>query len=367
MPLDCVADHRVYIYDRGATNRIGELTSLDRVKWNRTRDDISDAEIDISAEHCTGQEELLSQLEPGRHEVVIFRGNDRVWEGPLNRIAYTRNSVNLFAKDVMYYAFRTIMHGAYSNAYPNIGYACTRAVTILKAELARKEALSPPINVVPYIVNHGDTTGPKTSRVTAPYQQTVFEHIDDMAAKSGIDYTVIGRAIHIWDTDRALGYAPQVTENDFLGELVVTVYGSELATHAAVTTGDHRVGKAGANDAYYGEWERLTTLNDDDDTTAPPPTQDDLNSQAKANLANRKPTPLLVRIPDGSTLNPKGVLQIEDLIPGTHVPMLATLTARTISQTQKIHDINFTETGEGEQITITFTPATTDDTAGAQL
>lgn len=364
MPLDCVQNHRVYIYDRGGVTRIGELKNLNRVKWGRVRDDISEAEVDISGAYCAGNAVTLDMLEPGRHEFVVFRGDERAWEGPITRALYTRTGISFFAKDVLHYAYRTAMQGAYSSAYPNVEFATSRAKRILIAELGRAwETLTPPINVLPYLVEHHTSTDAQTSRVTVPMQSTVFEHIDDIAAKGGMDYTTVGRAIHLWDTDKPLGYAPRVTDGDFLGDIYVTAYGMELGTRAIATDGQGHWGEAGGIDPYYGAWERLATAYDEETDDGPPPTEAVLRSQAQRNLSGRNPTPIQVRIPDGSSLNPKGVLGVEHLVPGTYIPMTSSLTARKISQMQKLNKVDFTESAEGEQITVTMFPASAADDA----
>lgn len=102
MALDCVTKHRVFVYDRGGVNRIDEITKLARVKWGRVRDDISQAEVDISAASCDAQSGLLGGLEPGRHELVVYRDDKRVWEGPLTRMTYARTGIQMYAKDVMF-------------------------------------------------------------------------------------------------------------------------------------------------------------------------------------------------------------------------------------------------------------------------
>lgn len=359
MPIDCISKHTVAIFDRGGRTKIAELEDITEISWGRVRDDISEAEVFLTGAPCVAQNELLSSLRSSRHEVRIYRGPDVVWEGPIVRLVGARDSFSIYARDVMHYASRTVMRKAYNNAYPKIGKVIARANLILTTELARKEALSPPINVLPYVTLHTQTDDASTSASTKPYQYTVWEHIDSLAARGGLDYTVVGRAIHLWDTHQPLGQTATVTQNDFLGEITVTEYGMELATWAHVTDGEGRVGTAGANDPYYGEVEILYTAEDEDEAGSP--TDAELKSQAQRNLAGRNPSPLQVRLPSNSSVNPNGVLSIEDLVPGVYIPLRADVIGFSIVQMQKLQAMRVTETSSGEVIQVTLNPASVAD------
>lgn len=352
--------HTAFVYDRGGTSRVGQILPLTQVTWERKRDDISIANVRTSnpGAQCRS---MLANVAPGRHELVIFRGGERVWEGPITRIGYYHDHVEIEARDVFHYAYRTIMRSAYDNAYPNIGSTVVRAKTIMTAELARKEALDPPVNVLPYLTTYEMAGDAQTSRSTVAYENTVYGDIDSMAQYSGMDYTVVGRRVLIFDTHTVFYTTPMVTEADFLGEAVVTVYGMELATHAAVFSSMGNVyGLSGANDPYYGEWEILDSAYDEDGTDAP--TVAALTSQAQRNLAGRLPAPLVVRVPDNSTLNPSGALRMVDLIPGARVPLRATLTTVQVTQQQKLDNVTVTENGDsGETIQVTLSPASDND------
>jgi hypothetical protein len=360
VPIDCVSNHRAYIYDRGGVTRLAEITQISELQWNRVRDDMSEATINVNGQACQSQGDTLGQIEPGRHELVLYRGEDRVWEGPVNRLTYTRDSLQVHACDVSYYLSRTVMHNSYDNSYPNVAYVIDRAALVIQTELARKEALDPPVNVLPFLTLHQKSTDAKTSASTVEFQYTVFEHLDNLAARSGLDYTVIGRAIHLWDTHERLGLTPVVTENDFLGDVTVSVYGSELATRAIVTDGQGAAGTAGGIDPFYGEWETLATAYDEEKDESVP-TQSELDSQAQRNLTGRMPTPMQVRIPDGSSVNPTGVLSVGLLVPGVYMPLRADMTIRQIQQTQKLNKVTFTETAAGEDIQIVLYPASNPD------
>lgn len=358
MALGCET-HTAFIYDRGGITRIAPITDVLSVSWERVRDDIGSGRVLVSnpTPECA---RMLAGLSTARHELVIYRGAQRVWEGPLTRIAYHRSHVVLEARDVMHYAYRTVLRKEYDNSTTKATTCIQRALNMMSGEMNRKEALSPPANVLPHVralFAEGDS---RTSAKTLPYQSTVFEQIDSMAAKSGMDYAVMGRSILLFDTHTIIGVAPQMTENDFVGDVIVTEYGMEMATFAAVTDGKGGYGKAGVDvDPYYGNWEILHTAYQEEGAEAP--TQNELTSQAVRNLDGRNPAPVDVRIPDGSRLNPKGAWSIQDLVPGVRIPLVATFTARTVSQMQKLDRVAVTDGPEGEAVMVTLSPASQND------
>lgn len=360
MTLSCVQDHHVVLYDRGGRTPINDLVKPQSVEWNRVRDDISDATVSLAGDSCRQNADVLDKIRTGRYEMVIFRDSDRVWEGPCTLLKYGRTTATITARDVMHYAARTVMHAKYSNANPNTTTVVARAGNILRSELARKEALSPPINVVPYIREFHFTGEARTAAITEAYQNYVWNHIDDLAANSGIDYTVLGRSIMLWDTSNAIGNTQKITQGDFLGDIDVTEYGLDLATSYVVTNGQGVYGIAGANDPYYGEWEMLSNPYDESDTGAAP-TVNEMASQAKRNLSGRNPAPVVISVPANSQLNPRGALKITDLVPGVYIPVEASLTARTVVQTQKLDSVKVTEDGNGEVISVSMSPSTKPD------
>jgi hypothetical protein len=217
------------------------------------------------------------------------------------------------------------------------------------------EDITPPANVKPHVVVHHFPDEVRTSAYTKPYEMTVGEHIDNYAQRGGIDYTVVGRAIHIWDVNRHIGQTRTLTEADFFGEIIVTAYGSEFAALAFNVAQDGRYGGAGENNDYYGPWSKIYNVENEDDGEAP--SQAYLNSQAQRNLVGRNPVPVEVRVPDSSGIRLSPGLSIDDLVPGVHIPLLATLNSRQMSQMQKLHKVVVTETAEGENIAVTLIPA----------
>jgi hypothetical protein len=372
----CVELHHAYITDRGGARRIAEIVDLTSIHWTRRRDEMSEATVVVSGAACAAQSSILANIEPHRHELVIFRGDQRVWEGPINLVGWYPDRVEINAKDIMAYLYARPLSVEWSNAYPNVTTVTARMAAIIDYELTNPftylasdgvtpvnvsawESLNPPINVAPYVVAHSFPNEAKTSAVTKPFQMTVGEHLDNYATSGGIDYTVVGRSLHIWDVNRRLGQTKTLTEADFFGEIIVSAYGADHATVAFAVAQDGRYGGAGGNDAYYGPWAHVYTVFDEDDTD--PPTQADLNSQAQRNLAGRNPVPVVVRVPDNSSIRLSPGLSIEDLVPGVHIPLLATLNARQMSQMQKLDSLEVTETAEGETVQVTLLPASHED------
>lgn len=361
MSNQCITTHRAFIHDRGGVERLDEVVNLSLCQWGRVRDDISEATVSISAMYCDAQAAALERIEPGRHELVIYRGDERVWEGPITRFAATREGVSIFARDVVHYLYFLAMQNGYDNSGTNSDFVTNRAYNIITTELTRKNGVElplglPSVNLLPYLTNHHTAQDARTTAKTVPMQYTVFEHIDNLAADYGMDYTAVGRAIHLWDTHRSLGQTVTMTEDDFLGDLTVTSYGMELGTRTISTDGMGIWGEAGGVDVYYGLWERLTTAYDEqtDDTV---PTQQELESQAIRSLVNRNPTPVVVRVPDNSGINMRGNFTIADLVPGVLVPLRSTAIVRNLSQMQKLDKVTVREDADGERITITLVPA----------
>lgn len=363
MTFELTGDHTCYIYDRGAQQRLFQLYDTTQIKYQRLRDATSVASVDIAADKLDAQHADLAKIRAMRHELVCYRGKQRMWEGPVTLVPSTSGGFHLDAKDVTYYWNRTIMRKGYSSAYPNTEYVTSRLMRIARAELARKEALG--YNLLNWLVEHHYSTDARTSAVTDPSQMYLFTHLDELAQRAGIDYTTIGRQVHIWDTSRAVfGQTRTVTENDFIGDITVTEYGAEVATHNTVTDGQGGVATVGKNDPYYGEIELLYTAYDET-TGGPLPTKAELLSQAQRNSYGRLPAPVIINVPSSTQLNPRGTFTIEDLVPGRYVPVLAQLNVRQISQMQKIQQVDWTIDSNGEQITANLVPSSKadDDTA----
>ena len=353
-------EHRAFLYDRGGENRISEIWPLMRCRWERARDDVSTANIFAPRPdpRCIT---ALKEIEPGRHEIAIYRNNVRVWEGPVTLTTEEGRQITIDARDVGHYCGRTIMRSAYNNNYPKITQAVKRLEFILRHELARKEALNPPINVLKYLDVRNLPNTAKSTRSTKKFEHYVLDEMEEMAWRGGIDYVIVNRKIILFDTDDNIGEGPQITEADFLGDIAIASYGMELATYSAVNDGLGHYGAFGGTDPYYGEIELLHSAYDsggDSTAAATAISVKELTKQAERNMKGRYPTPVVLRVPQNSTLTPDSATRLMDyLIPGVRFPVRATNTYRQLEQVQKLDRVVFEETEAGETINITLSPA----------
>lgn len=375
----CVQGHRAFIFDRGGTRRVGSVVNLSKVQWERARDAVSTAMIRVEGDYCKDQEQFIDRIRSHRHELVIFRGRDRVWEGPIQRVASHESFAEIHAKDVLTYLGAQPLTQLWDNTSAGAGVTemTTRFRTIIEYELSHGrlmelpdgsfypmpawEDIDPPINVLAHLDVRNNPNEARTAAKTLPYQMSVLTHLQSAARTSGIDFTAFGRKILIWDVSRNLGVLPTMTSANFLNTVVVTEYGADHTQAAYVIGQGGVVGSAInlENLDYYGPWTTMFTAYNEEGTNAPG--VGELNSQAKRNLTGRSPAPIEVRIPDNSGVLLTDTLTIQDLVPGVQIPLRATLNARKLAQLQKIDHVKVIEDASDERVQLTLTPATKPD------
>jgi hypothetical protein len=317
---------------------------------------------------------------PKRHELVLFRGKERVWEGPIAQVSSLSTTARITANDSGQYLAGTPLSRAWPNSDAGGPTLMTERIQqIIDWELTeeyvavvgtggaahgvtftRWEQQSPPVNLLPYLDVRPGTVLTRAS--TEPFEMNVMEHLVNLA-ESGVDFTVVGRSIIVWDSATALGRTRQLTETDFTGDPEVILSGADFASvwHVSAQQREDEdgapaaaVGNAGEVDPYYGPWTTIHTADSEDSEDI---SQDTLNSQAQRGLIGRNPVPLELRMPGDAGLRLSHDLTIQHLVPGVEVPVLATLNLRRISQTQILDKVTVTETSAGENIAVTLVPS----------
>jgi hypothetical protein len=381
-------EYRILAYDQGGERIRGEIGPISSLQWGRVRDDMSTATLKTSGfgADCAA---LLSELRTWNHEIGIWRNGERVWEGPLTRLTFTRDGVELNAHDPMAYVYRRIMRQGYNDNFrrPRQGIEGQRTV-VERAAIIIQNALAPyDPNVLPYltIIRYPDDA--HESRQVADWSKTAWEEIDDMAATAGLDYTTVGRRIILFDTHRSPGLLAEMREKDFFDSPVITEYGMSAANVFGVTSSTGVYGKFEfPQDQWFGAGpiEMLATAyGEGADAAADPRTltrqererlEQVLNTQAARNINGRWATvhaddmgvdvgavygaPVLVRVPDNSRLHPEANVGINQLVPGVHIPLRAKTPCRELAQVQKLDSltVNVDNTGD-ERVQVVMSPA----------
>lgn len=363
--------HRVFVYRRGGTERVGEIRGMSHIDWSRVRDDISTAQVIVS-DWDLDCGTLLARLQTWAYELVIYRDNgysvDRVWEGPITLLTYEVDKVTIDAKDVMGYAYRRIIKQA-MNDTANGDTVTNRALRILQNAFAPDDP-----NVLAYLQMLARDDDAMEYRSTPAYSRTAYEEVDDMAANAGLDYTVVGRAILLWGTKHRIGSLPEFRDENFGSPPIVSEYGMSMANRYAVGDGTGVYGEAtvldeNGQDPIYGLVEMLSSswASDSESDTGTYTqaglikVQQSFADSAQASIADRYPPPVVVRVPDNTTLNPDAVVSIQHLVPGVAIPLRSTGTLRTVVATQKLDSIKVVEEKGVETISVTMSPFSRDD------
>lgn len=379
---ECISLHRVMIHDRGGVRRVDQLTDVGKVTYVREGDQITGATVTVFGRACLGQESSLLGIAARRHELVIYRGSERAWEGPILEVRWFSNRVEIVAQDVVSYTFGTPL----SIDWPNEDgggqrYMTERIRDIFLHELTtpydmevtvsgvpdvvevpRWENLDPPINVLPHLDIRA-SLGPQgilTRSSTMAFEMMLGEHLQNLA-EGGLSYTAVGRRILIWDSAVSIGRTRIVTDADFYGELQVISAGGEHASIGHVSaqrdeSADEAevpsasVGNAGGPDEFFGVWTRLASLASEEGNDTP--SQLELNSQARRQIAGRTPVPMEIIVPQDGGLRLSHDLRINELIPGVTIPVRATLNLRPVTQDHRLEKVTVTETPAGETIQI---------------
>ena len=366
-------NNRVFIYDRGGRTMRGELTPCASIQWGRKRDDISNALVTVqNFDHHI--KAMIRSTRCWQNELVIFRDGERVFEGPITRIGGPKDVVTIEAKDVMAYPYRRIMRQGYNDAYRIVNGEQVGLKSVVKrATLILINALGyDDPNVIAHITPITAKGDAKESRRVKDYSCTAWEEIDSLAATGGLDYVTSGRRILLWDTHNPLGRLPEMRAGDFSDNPIITEYGMNMANYLAATNNNGIWGAArrGMDDngqpgdegwiemliSAFGEADEAKA-NRKLSRKARRRLRRTLREQAKRTIAGRWPAPLVVRVPDNTTLNPDLNIGINQLIPGVWIPVRAEDTFRELTQWQKLDSMQVRQDSAGEVITVTMSPA----------
>lgn len=187
---------------------VGDIENLTSLTWGRGLDATSSATI--TAQLNPGCCDVISQIEPLRHEVEIWRNKHLVWCGPIIEFSVdeSEESISLTARDLSYWftqrAFRhTMKPKDIDLAYIFQGYAeyaLGRGLPewgVLFTGSAKKPA-DPPLYVDDFgltlTVHPTGVTGDRT--IYKGELRVVYTELEELG-QTGVDWTVLNREMFI--------------------------------------------------------------------------------------------------------------------------------------------------------------------------
>lgn len=197
-----------------------------------------------------------------------------------------------------------------------------------------------------------------------------------MAANAGLDYTIVGRSILVWGVKHRIGTLPEFRDMDLGAPPIVSEYGMSMANRYVVSDGNGVWGEAtrlndDGDDPDYGLVEILSSTwasdsevdNGSLSQSSIQKIRDSFAEGAERSIADRymPGSPVVVRVPDNTTLNPGTVITIQHLVPGVAIPLRSNGTLRTVRATQKLDSVQVSVEAGVETVKITLSPFSRDD------
>lgn len=351
MPLG-TGTYRAYVTDRGGKNVLYEVTDIIRIRAEWVRDDTSSCEVWVApqTDECC---RLLAETKTVRMELVVYRDGRRVFEGPITRLSYETERVEIAARCVVWYLSRRALEIDLDNRSESANY-----IDVLHQALrAHYPVDGDPFNLGPYLQKINCPDDATTAGRHVRYGETLFELLDGAAQNGGVDYVVRGRAIIIYDTHAKIKMLPRMSDEDFYESLRVVEYGVDLKTRVVATNNDGAISVAEAPQQwldYYGPIDEIRNNTDEEEGPFPEPTDKALDDSAYRALLKGYPAPVNVLVPSNIGVRPTVAVEFEDLLPGALVPVEASRVCRSVVQMQRITS-TLVEWGDGEDESVSIT------------
>jgi len=331
------------VADQGGKPVLGAIEGTISATISRKRDEMGTCTMIIASptDECCA---LLAGTRTVRNELVVIRNGARVWEGPITRLSFGGSNIELDAADVTWYLNRTVL----SEGFDFTGVA-VNAVDAIFDVVAKHFPPDDRFNIGRYLTKINSSDDARTAAKHIAYSKTVYELLDHYAEDGGLDYTVNGRRIIIYDTHCRAHVLHKLTDAHFTSDLRVVEYGSQLSTRAFTTNNDGAYSMAVAPQEwidYYGQIDDV--VSNVDENTDDEAAREARMSQSDRALHSSFPAPLQIQVPENSTLDKRAPVGYEELLPGAWVPVEARAGCRAVQQWMRVNAVT-TTLSEGEE------------------
>lgn len=106
--LGCAPDYDFRITNSCDTTPLFRLTNVCAYKYNRIVDKISNARVSFAVSDTAECRRTAEQICLGRHYLTIVRNGCVEWKGPIKRMEFADDQINLFASDPLWWTTRRV-------------------------------------------------------------------------------------------------------------------------------------------------------------------------------------------------------------------------------------------------------------------
>lgn len=359
--LGCASEYRAVIHWRGGGRQYLALERLSAVEWGRTINDISEASVSVAVVDA-GPEccEALGRVEPWVHELTIYRDGELVWQGPVVRPRFRRDTVTIEAQDITAWfdhlvnTFRVTYTSSTADARGRMRAPITYiAENHIRLNLVESSLSVPPDypGIMDYLVRR-DMGLPRIKvEKDGSSNTTVWtEYLGDILrewTKRGLTWTTVGRSLLLRGRPTSdTRAAATLTLDHIAGDVEVVKDGSAGATYAFATSQqsqDVSKGKTlgtGRTGTAYGRLDTLVKIQEEEAADA------DLRAAARDALAGRYPVPTSIAVPDAAQLTPDAPVTIRQLVPGERLDVLAHSLCVPLAQGFALSDLSVSWSSE---------------------
>lgn len=346
--------YQFVVCDQGGSPQIFHIEGIVTATINRPRDDIGTLSMVISAPtpNCCAN---LAEARTVRYEMVVLRNGDRIFEGPITRLSFGKDTIEIDAADVVWYLSRTGLATTLDYTGKSVN-----AIDILYTTLKNHfPEATDRFNIGKYVTKINCADDARTAAKHPTYSKTLFELLDNYAENGGIDYTVIGRQIIIFDVHCKAHVLQKFGDSDFNASLRVVEYGSQLRTRSIVTRNDGVYTPKVAPDEwvdFYGQIDNVISSIDESAEDAAVVAVS-MESQAEHDLSSGYPAPIEVLVPQNAALMPCAPVEYADLVPGAWLPVESDLTCRRVMQWMRLDAVRTTLDENGEKVFVSLSQA----------
>ena len=343
-----------------ASESVGEITPTG-VNWGRVIDGTSTAIISVGlggniSNNCC---EMLSNIVPVAHEVVIYRNDVEVWLGPIISLDYSRDDAVLNCADLSWW----LGHRRYLVDHDSTTLTGTGPVPLIDVF---SDAIDQVVNVAlqpvgaedPLYFSNSVQLTPSTVLGERMYTTTqlVSDAVSDLS-DSVVDWTMFRSVLFAREIELSPDVSAEVLRDEHTIDINnISLSGVDLATRVLVT-GDPaniqgEVFAATTGDpidaalwSVFGTVDRVFT---DDSQDVPSATVSADTKFDVSKLQTAQVSDLSVR------LNPTAPFEINDLVPGLKSRVSITHPCRTIDQILRLVSLDVSVGSSSESVSVTY-------------